>query len=164
MTLKEATPVSNMLKTVYIYDKQSGRVQYTIDNVDPNQIRNMNLQDKSFYVGPPNQRLAGTFVKIDPSSGEPIGISPIQHMTFVNINKHVIVANGTDTAVITGFRKGMSVDINHEHKYTVEDEDDMTLELSCNNFSYIPQHNEMVVYLKAYGCHDSSVKINVVEE
>jgi hypothetical protein len=151
-------------KTIYVYDSSTGKVKYTIEDVSPDHVKNMNKKGDEFYVGDPGQRLAGTFVKKDPGSGLPIGITPIQHMTFVNINKHTIVANGTDEAVVSGLLSGMSVDINHEYTYQVESEDDKTIELTCNNYSYLPQHNEITVYLKAYGYHDSSLKVQVVEE
>jgi len=85
-------------------------------------------------------------------------------MTFVNLNKHVVVANGTDEAVISGLKTGMRVDVNHEHSYIVDEESGNSLELSCNNFSYIPEQNQMTVYLKSYGCYDSMLKINFVDE
>lgn len=149
--------------TVYVYDKGTGRVQYTIEEVNPAQVESFKAKNLSYYIGPPGQRISGTFVKLDANTGTPIGISPFQHMTFININKHTIVANGTDEAVITGLLNGMSVDINNEYQYVVDDESGSTLELSCNNYSFIPQHNQMTVYFKKYGYHDSSIKVNVVE-
>ena len=149
--------------TVYLYDKGTGRVQYTIEDVNPAQIQSFKEKNLSYYVGPAGQRISGTFVKVDPSTGNPVGISPFQHMTFININKHTIVANGTDEAVISGLPKGMSVNINDEYQYIVDDESGSTLELTCNNYSYLPQHNQMIVYFKQYGHHDSSIKVNVVE-
>ena len=110
------------------------------------------------------QKISGTFVKKDMETGQHFGISPIENMVFINLNKHIVVANGTDEAVISGLRKGMHVDINHEHSYIVDDESGSTLELSCNNYSYVAQHNEMKVYLKAYGCHDSVISIKFIEE
>jgi len=74
------------------------------------------------------------------------------------------VANGTDEAVISGLINGLQVNVNNEHTYVVDDDTGSTLELSCNNFSYIPQHNEMTVYFKAYGYHDSMIKINFIED
>jgi len=164
MTLKEE--IVNMsvdgTKTVYVYEENSGRIQYTIEDVHPAQIQNFNKKGIEFYLGEKGHRIAGTFVKKD-DAGNPIGVSPIQHMTFININKHTIVADGVDEAVITGLIKGMHVNINNEHSYIVKDEDDKTLELSCDKYSYLPQHNHMTVYFKAYGYHDSQIKINVIE-
>ena len=150
-------------KTIYVYEKDTGRIQYTIDNADPEHIRSFNDKGIDFYIGNKGSRITGTFVKRDSTTGKPIGISPIKHMTFININKHTIVADGVDEVVITGLIKGMHVNINNEHSYVVEDEDDKTLEISCDKFSYLPQHNHMTVYFKAYGHHDSQIKINVVE-
>jgi len=149
-------------KTIYVYKKDSGRIQYTVEDVHPAQVQNFKDKGIDFYVGDKGSRIAGTFVKKD-DAGNPIGIAPIQQMTFININKHTIVADGVDEAVITGLIKGMHVNINNEHSYVVEDEDDKTLEISCDKFSYLLQHNQMSVYFKAYGHHDSQIKINVVE-
>lgn len=150
--------------TIYVYDENTGKIKYTVDLMRQTQIDKFEESGESFYIGPAGAKISGTFVKKDANTGTPIGVSPVQHMTFVNINKHTVVANGTDEAVISGLRKGMCVDINHEHTYIVDDESGTTLELSCNNFSYVPEHNEMKVYLKSYGCYDSVLKINFIEE
>ena len=149
-------------QTIYVYDQGTGRVQYTIEDVNPEQIQSFKNKNLSYYVGPSGGKLAGSFVKKD-VNGEPIGISPVEHMTFINITKHEIVANGTDEAIISGLPNGISVNINNEYNYIVDDESGSTLELSCNNYSFMPQHNIMTVYFKKYGCHDSSIKVNVVE-
>lgn len=153
-----------MANTIYVYDKDTGKIKYTIDEVHHTQIENFRARGDSFFVGPGGSKISGTFVKKDSVTGEPIGVSPIEHMSFININKHTIVANGTDEAVISGLRKGMQVNINNEHSYIVDDDSGTTLELSCNNYSYVPEHNRMAVYLKGYGCHDSVLKIEVIEE
>ena len=150
-------------KTIYVYEKDSGKVQYTIEDANLEQIQSFDSKGVDFYLGPRGARIAGTFVKKDANTGAPIGISPVEHMTFINITKHTIVADGTDEAVISGLKTGMHVNINNEHSYVVETEDDKTLEISCNNYSYIPFHNNMTIYFKGYGYHDSQIKINVVE-
>jgi len=150
--------------TLYVYDEQSGKIQYTIDNAGPDHIKNLQKDNLSVYLGPAGSRLVGTYVKKDDETGEPIGICPVEHMSFIQINKHVAVANGTDEIVISGLKKGMRVNINKEHSYVVDDESGTTLELSCNNFSYAPQHNHMRVYFKAYGYHDSVISVQFVEE
>ena len=150
--------------TIYVYEKDSGKIQYTVDNAGPEQIKYYLEDNIPFYLGPSGSRLVGTYVKKDDETGEPIGVFPIENMTFIQINKHVAVANGTDEIVISGLKKGMNVNINKEHSYVVDDESGTTLELSCNNFSYAPQHNQMRVYFKAYGYHDSVISVQFVEE
>jgi len=153
-----------MSDTIYVYDKDTGRIKYTVDDVSPGQIQSFGQRtDDEFYVGKSGERLAGTYVKKDPSSGKPIGVTKIEHMTFLTINKHTIVANGTDEAVIGGLKAGMTVDIDHGQVFTVGKDDDKTLEISCNNYSYIPEHNHMAIYFKAYGYHDSVIKIEMIE-
>ena len=125
-----------MPNTVYVYDKNTGKIKYTVDHMQHTDLKQFEESGEPFFVGPGGAKISGTYVKKDSSTGAPIGVSPIEHMTFVNINKHTVVANGTDEAVISGLRKGMCVDINHEHTYIVDDESGTTLELSCNNFSY----------------------------
>ena len=151
-------------QTIYVYDETTGRVQYTIEDVNLDQINSFKTKNLSYYIGASGGKLAGTYVKKDSGTGKPIGISPVEHMTFININKHTIVANGTDEAIISGLPNGMHVNINNEYEYVVDDESGSTLELSCNNYSFMPQHNVMTVYFKKYGCHDSSIKVNMVEE
>lgn len=150
--------------TIYVYDENTGKIKYTVDQMNHTQIEKFEEKGEPFFVGPSGSKISGTFVKKDANTGTPIGVSPLEHMTFVNINKHVVVANGTDEAVISGLRNGMRVDVNHEHSYTVDDESGDCLELSCNNFSYVPDHNQMTIYLKAYGCYDSMLKVDFVEE
>ena len=152
-----------MSETIYVYDKDTGRIKYTVDEVSPSQIQQFSQRtNDEFYVGRSGQRLAGTYVKKDPS-GKPIGISKIEHMTFLTINKHTIVANGTDEAVIGGLKTGMTVDIDHGQIFKISEDDDKTLEISCNNYSYIPEQNQMAVYFKGYGYHDSVIKIEMIE-
>lgn len=154
-----------MPNSIYVYDDKTGRIKYTIDDANPAQIENfIKKNNTSFFVGKSGAKLAGTYVKKDPGSGNPIGIVPIEHMSFININKHTIVANGTDEAIISGLKLGMQVDINHETVFNVSQEDDKTLEISCNKFSYLPEQNKMAIYFKGYGYHDSVIKINIVEE
>lgn len=160
MILRERQQMNN---TIYVYDKNNGKIKYTIDLASPAQIEYMAEKGEHFYIGPAGAKISGSFVKLD-DEGNPIGISRTEHMNFININKHVVVANGTDEAIISGLRYGMFVDVNHEYQYVVDEETGRTLELSCNNFSYVPQQNEMRVYMKAYGCHDSVITINFVEE
>jgi len=153
-----------MSDTIYVYDKDTGKINYTVDAVSPSQIQSFSQRTKDeYYVGKSGGKLAGTYVKKDSASGKPIGISRIEHMTFLTINKHTIVANGTDEAVISGLKTGMTVDIDHGQIFKVKEDDDKTLEMSCNNFSYIPEQNQMAIYFKAYGCHDSVIKINMIE-
>jgi len=149
-------------KTVYVYDQETGRVLYTVDDLSESQLSQFNVNE-SHYIGPSGLKISGNYVKREPMSGKPLGISPIEHMTFVDISKHEIVSDGVDEAVISNIRMGTHVNINNEHSYVVDDETGTSLELSCNNYSYIPEHNQMTVYLKAYGCHDSKITINVIE-
>ena len=149
-------------KTVYVYNQETGMVLYTVDDLSEAQLTNLNLNE-NHYVGPSGLKIAGNYVKKEPVSGKPLGISPIEHMTFININKHEILSDGVDEVVITDIRLGTHVNINNDHSYVVDDESGTSLELSCNNYSYIPEHNQMSVYFKAYGCHDSKITINVIE-
>lgn len=153
-----------MSDVLYVYEEETGKIQYTVDNAGPDQIKHFSEENIPVYLGPAGSRLVGTYVKKDDVTGEPLGIFPVEHMTFLQINKHVAVANGTDEIVISGLKKGMHVNINKEHSYVVDDESGTTLELSCNNFSYAPEHNQMRVYFKAYGCHDSVISVRFVEE
>ena len=153
-----------MSDTLYVFDDATGKIQYTIDNASSHHFDHLTENNIPSYLGPAGSRLVGTYVKRDDETGEPIGIYPVEHMSFIQINKHVAVANGTDEIVISGLKKGMDVNINKEHSYVVDDESGTTLELSCNNFSYAPQHNQMRVYFKAYGYHDSVISVQFVEE
>ena len=154
-----------MSDTIYVYDEKTGRINYTIDEASPAKIQNFeDNPNMHFYVGPSGAKLAGTYVKKDPGSDKPIGVVPIEHMSFLTINKHTIIANGTDEAVITGLKLGMRVDVNHETSFVVSNKDEQTLEISCNNYSYIPEQNQMAIYFKGYGYHDSVIKINIIEE
>jgi len=153
-----------MSDTLYVFDDATGKIQYTIDNASSHHFDHLTENNIPCYLGPAGSRLVGTYVKRDDETGEPIGIYPVEHMSFIQINKHVAVANGTDEIVISGLKKGMDVNINKEHSYVVDDESGTTLELSCNNFSYAPQHNQMRVYFKAYGYHDSVISVQFVEE
>jgi len=150
--------------TIYVYDENTGKIKYTVEQTRNTQIKRFEDSGESFFVGPSGFKISGTFVKKDPETQKPIGVFPIENMTFIEINKHVVVANGTDEAVISGLINGLQVNVNNEHTYVVDDDTGSTLELSCNNFSYIPQHNEMTVYFKAYGYHDSMIKINFIED
>ena len=100
----------------------------------------------------------------DDDTGIPCGISQIRHMNFLTVDKKAIVADGTDEATISGLRKGMHVNINNEYAYAVDDKTGTTLEISANNFSYIPDHNEMIIKVCGYGYHEAQVKINIIEE
>ena len=58
-------------KTIYVYEKDSGRIQYTIDNAGPEHIRSFNDKGINFYVGNKGSRITGTFVReIQPQASQ----------------------------------------------------------------------------------------------
>ena len=154
----------NSGETLYVYDGSTGQVQYTVDNAAPEQIQHFKETNVPFYVGPSNGKIIGTYIKKDEDTGIPCGISQIRHMNFLTVDKKSIVANGTDEATISGLRKVMHVNINNEYAYVVDDKTGTTLEISANNFSYIPHHNEMTIKVRGYGYHDAQVKLDMIEE
>ena len=154
-----------MNRTMYIYDEVTGHVGYTIDDVNNSQIENFKKKNIPFYVSHPRHRIIGTYVKKD-SEGMPVGITPVQHMDFISLNKGTMVANGTDEVVISGLSNGMFVDVNGEFSYTcntAEGESGSTLEISANGFSHTSEHNQMVIKFVKYGYHDSAIKIGLLE-
>lgn len=151
-------------KTGYVYDKATGKIKYTVENVNPNLIENFRENTTSgCFIGDVGYNISGTYVKLDEKTKEPIEVSQIEHMDFLRLNKHEILSDGKDEAVISGLRIGTNVDVNHEWGYVVTEETGDSLEISCNNYSYIPENNLISVYFKSYGCHDSQIKIKVVE-
>ena len=149
--------------TMYIYEENTGKIKYTVNDVAPQHVDNFQKKGIPFFLSGPNHKIAGTFVRKDEVTGIPIGISPFQHMTFIQISKDTIVANGTDEAALSNLKKGMKVDVDNEYSYVVDDETGTTLELSANGYSYKKEKNKMVIRFKGYGYHDSQITINLVE-
>ena len=88
-------------RTVYVYDKETGKIQYTIDEANDAQIENLKNKNISAFVSTDKYKTVGTYVKMD-DKGVPISIAPVEHMDFITVNKSAIVANGTDEAIISG--------------------------------------------------------------
>ena len=150
-------------QTIYVYDDVTGKIKYTINEITLRQVESFKERGIPVFVGGPNHRITGTFVKKDQNTGVPYGIDTVQHMDFIQINKHVVVANGTDEVILSGLKNGMNVNVNDEYSYVVDDETGNTLEISANGFSYNQKNNAMVVKFKGYGYHDSKITISLVE-
>ena len=62
----------NSGETLYVYDGSTGQVQYTVDNAAPEQIQHFKETNVSFYVGPSNGKIIGTYIKKDDDTGIPL--------------------------------------------------------------------------------------------
>ena len=105
----------------------------------------------------------GTYVQMDANTGSPVSIAPIKSMDFISVDKSVIVANGTDEAVISGLKPNMLIDVNGEGSYVTSSATGTTLEISANEYSYDPAYNKMIIRFRAYGYHDSKTQIDLIE-
>ena len=150
-------------RTIYVYNDTTGEINYTVDEASDIQIESFKTKGVPIFVSHPRHMIAGTYVMKDAITGNPIGVAPMRQMDFISIDKNVIVANGTDEAVISGLSNGVFVNINGEHSYTVDGESGPNLEISANGFSYDPNNNGMVVSFRAYGYNNSKILIGLVE-
>ena len=149
--------------TIYVYEKETGKIQYTVEDAQDHQVENFKKKHIPFFATTGRYKTLGTYVKIDANTGSAISIEPIQYMDFISINKSVLVANGTDEVVISGLTPGIFVDVNGEGSYVTSPVSGTTLELSANGYSYVPGHNRMTIKFRAYGYHDSQTHVDLIE-
>ena len=149
--------------TIYVYEKATGKIQYTVDDAHEGQIEHFTQKNIPFFASTAKYRTVGTYVKLDANTGIPTSIDPIEHMDFISVSKSTLVANGTDEIVISGLKMGMFIDVNGENSYVTNPETGTTLEISANGYSYDSENNQMTIRFHAYGYHDSQTHIDLVE-
>jgi hypothetical protein len=161
MRLKEVTQMSS--RTIYVYDKDTGKIQYTVEEANAEQVESFQKKDLSVFVTTKNYKTIGTYVKVDANTHSPQSIEPIQRMDFITISKPVLVANGTDEVVISGLKYGMRVEVVGEGSYMVSPDTGLSLDLSANGYSFDESRNSMTVNFYGYGYHDSKTQVQLIQ-
>ena len=149
--------------TIYVYEKETGKIQYTVEDAQTPQVENFRKKNIPFFATTSKYRTVGTYVQKDANTGNPVSIASIENMNFISVDKSTLVANGTDEVVISGLKPNMLVDINGEGSYITSSATGTTLEISANGYSYEPGQNRMSIKFRAYGYHDSQTNIDLIE-
>jgi len=133
-------------KTLYVYDKTTGRIKYTIDNPTSKQIQHIELQGGGCHVDLRGKALQGSYVVKNPDTGISIGIESLKTINF-NISQSSIVANGTDVAVLSDLHPGATVTGLNDDAFTfVATEEDNDIEFTANGLSTNSTENQISLY------------------
>jgi hypothetical protein len=156
-----------MYKTLYVYDKATGHISYTIDNPSPQQISNINSQGINYHLDSSGHSIVGTYVTVNAATQQTEGIEKIKDIEdYIVCSDAKVVANGTHEVVVSNLKIGSSVRI-HDSKGDViflPSELDTTLEFTANQISTNSKENMIKYTIYEYGHNPKTYYLPIVEE
>jgi len=146
------------IPTAYVYDESTGKIAYTIDNISDSQIQSLRSRNIPVFCDNNPHKLVGTYVTKNEVTGIPNGIDDIRNMDFINIDKTIVVANGTDVATVSNLAPGTTVSIEAGPTF-VSNSTSNSIEFSADTYSIITSENRTKAILSKYGYNDVSVEV-----
>jgi hypothetical protein len=150
------------MATLYIYDRDTGKPSYTIDNATAQNIEFLKNKNIPYYLSEQKHKLIGTYVEMDLNTNEPCGIQPLKNMDSVSISKSFIIADGVDETTVSNIPHGTRVFVDNEFGFIANTTFDY-IDLSANGYSLDASQNEIKVLLNHYGYRDVNISIPLVQ-
>ena len=155
-------------KTLYVYDKGTGILSYTIDNPTSTQLSNLKSKGISGHVDRPGFSLINTYVTVNTITQETSGIAKIKDIEdYIVCSDNKIIANGTHTVTVSNLHIGSSITI-HDNKNGdlnfVPNVFDTTMEFTANQISSNPNENKIKFTIHQYGHNPKSYYIPLVSD
>jgi hypothetical protein len=154
------------MKTLYIYDKSSGSISYTINNPTPMQISNLNDKGVCTYLGSCGQTSINTYVTLDADTQEPNGIASIQELNNNLIySDNAIVGNGTHSISVSGFPPQSAVIFSNEPEISsiafISSSTNDSMEISP---SFLEGFSDKITFsVIKYGHHSKTFSIPIIQ-
>lgn len=156
-----------MEKTLYVYDKATGYISYTIDNPSPQQLSNINSQGINYHLDSSGHSIVGTYVTVNSVTQQTEGIAKVQDIEdYIVCTDTKVVANGTHEVIVSNLKVGTAVII-HDSKGDVvfiPNEFDTTLEFTANQMSTNSKENMIKYTIQEYGYNPKTYHLPIVEE
>ena len=153
-----------MAKTIYVYNKDTGQISYTVENAKAENLRILQNRGVSFFIDSVNHNIVGTYVMKDENTETPIGIEKIKEMNFVLMTKNEIIADGIDMSIIAPLMNGTTVNIPREDFSFVSDSENNAVELTADGYSLDSTQNIIDVQLSKYGYKNKSFKVFITPD
>ena len=158
--------MSNDMKTLYIYDKTSGIISYTINNPTPIQVSNLNDKGICTYLGNYGQAIINAYVTLDAVTQEPNGIANIQELDDNLIySDDAIVGNGTHSISVSGFPPESAVLFHNEPKISIafiSSSTNDSMEISPSFLEGRSDNDKLTFSVVKYGYHSKTFSIPVI--
>ena len=155
------------MKTLYAYDKATGKISYTIDNPTPQQISNLKSRGICNHIDSSGLSIIGTYVAVNTVTQQTEGIEKIQDIEdYIVCTDTKVVANGTHEVIVSNLKVGTAVII-HDTKGDVTfipNEFDTTLEFTANQISTNSEENMIKYTIHEYGYNPKTYYLPIVEE
>jgi hypothetical protein len=141
------------MDNLYIYNPETGYIQYSIDSVSPQQVDNFKKKGIPFVLAR-RASIMNQYVVV--ANGQPIGFDAIKDQEVV-ADKSSIFADGEDTIVFTGLADGTKVSINEQYVWT-SNSTDTSFTFSVNGYS----SENPVVKFETYGYRKAQFNLNTL--
>ena len=151
-----------MSKSLYVYDKNTGKISYTVDSPSDSQISNLRSRGIFSYYGPAGYPIAGSYVEVDETTKVPIGIDKLRKISSINISNTFLIANGTDTVLVSNLLSGYTLTVPSDGFVFVANSTSNTVEFTVNGVSTIPDRNRIIFDISGYGYLSSRYVIQLL--
>jgi hypothetical protein len=155
------------MKTLYAYDKATGKISYTVDAPTPKQISNLKSQGIACHLDSSGISIVGTYVTVNAVTQQTEGIAEIQDIEdYIVCSDTKVIANGTHEVIVSNLKVGTAVII-HDTKGDVTfipNEFDTTLEFTANQISTNSEENMIKYTIHEYGYNPKTYYLPIVEE
>lgn len=138
------------MDNIYVYDRNTGFILYSIDNATPEKIEKLKRKGITFIIA---RRASLLNQYVVTANGQAIGFDTIQHQGIIQ-DKQGIFADGNDRVVFSGIAPGTSVSIDKQVVWTANSID-TSFAFSVNGYSTT---NHTVRFQK-YGYHKIQYRV-----
>jgi hypothetical protein len=159
--------MSNINKTLYIYDKGSGIISYTINSPTSKQISNLKNKGTSIYLGDYGKTILDNYVTLDANTAEPNGIARIQKLNAnLVFSDTKIVGNGSHSISVSGFPFLSAVIIQSKDKVPpfIPMNANDSIEFSASDFSKNSNENKLTFSVVKYGHLTETISVPIIED
>ena len=151
-------------KTLYAYDKSTGKIKYTIDNPTPAQINSIASRGIDCHVDLAGKSIVGSYVSQNTHTEQTIGVRPIRTMN-VSLSNTTLVANGTDVVTLFDIAPGATVEIPNDNFKFIATESDNSIEFTANGISSVDVSKNYIRFvMSGYGYYDGIGVISLIAE
>ena len=141
-----------MPQTLYAYDKATGKISYTIDNPNPQQLSNLKSRGICGHIDSSGLSIVGTYVTVNTVTQETTGIAKVSTIEdYIVCTDTEVVANGTHEVVVSNLKVGTAIII-HDSKG------------DANQISTNSKENVIKYTIHEYGHHPKTYHLPIVEE
>ena len=138
------------MDNIYVYDRNTGFILYSIDNISDHQIQNLKNRNIPFIIA---NRASLLNQYVVTANGIPSGFDTIKKQDIL-ADKQVIFSDGSDKIVFTGLASGTVVSIDGKQIWT-SNTTDTSFAFSVNGYST----SNPVVRFQRYGYHKEQFQV-----